>query len=77
MQLFRSEAYDRSYKSAVALGANAGRSDPLGATLVQGGANFSVFSRNASAIELLLFDEEDAAPSPVIRIDPETNRTYH
>ena len=36
--------------------AGTGRSFPLGATLVDGGANFSVFSRTAECIELLLFD---------------------
>jgi glycogen operon protein len=51
---------------------------PLGATLINGGANFSVFSRSASSIELLLFDGVDhARPSRVIPIDPVTNRTYH
>jgi glycogen operon protein len=55
-----------------------GRSSPLGATLVDGGHNFSVFSRSASAVELHLFDrEDDARPARVIPIDPETNRTYH
>ena len=48
-----------------------GRSSPLGATIVTGGVNFSVFSRNAAAIELLLFDrEDDARPSRVIPLDP-------
>jgi glycogen operon protein len=56
----------------------AGRSFPLGARLVAGGANFSVFSRSAAGIELLLFDRvEDARPSRVIPIDPAANRTYH
>ncbi|WP_245632339.1 hypothetical protein [Edaphobacter aggregans] len=51
---------------------------PIGATLVSGGANFSVFSRSAERIELLFFDRvEDARPSRVIPIDPFTNRTYH
>ena len=55
-----------------------GHSFPLGATLVAGGANFSVFSRSAASIELLLFDRvEDACPSRVIPIDPAANRTYH
>ena len=50
----------------------------MGATLVSGGANFSVFSRSATGIELLLFDRaDDARPSRVIPIDPSTNRTYH
>lgn len=45
----------------------AGRSAPLGATVVDGGVNFSVFSRNATGMELVLFDREDEAlPSRVI-----------
>jgi glycogen operon protein len=42
------------------------------------GANFSVFSRHATGVELLLFDrDDDPRPSRVIRIDPAANRTYH
>jgi isoamylase len=55
-----------------------GCSSPIGATLVSGGANFSVFSRTATKIELLLFDgANDAHPACVVPIDPLTNRTYH
>ena len=55
-----------------------GGSFPIGATLVTGGANFCVFSRSATSIELLLFEEvDDARPSRVIPIDPLANRTYH
>ena len=55
-----------------------GSSFPIGATLVDGGANFSLFSRTAASIELLLFDRvEDARPARVIRMDPSANRTYH
>jgi glycogen operon protein len=40
--------------------------------------NFSIFSRKATAVELLLFDrEDDANPARSITIDPATNRTYH
>lgn len=54
------------------------RSAPLGATIADGGANFSVFSRNASGVELLFFDRtDDAKPARVVRLDPVTNRTYH
>jgi glycogen operon protein len=57
---------------------NVGRSSPPGATVNDGGANFSLFSRTATGVELLLFDrEDDAEPSRVIRLDPATNRTYH
>lgn len=52
----------------------AGRTAPLGATVVDGGVNFSVFSRNANSVELLLFeDTEDSHPIAVIPLD----RTYH
>ncbi len=40
--------------------------------------NFSLFSRKASAVELLLFyREDDAEPANVIRFDPFANHTYH
>lgn len=56
----------------------AGRSSPLGARILPGGVNFSVYSRSALRVELLLFDrEDDAAPARAIRIDPMANRTYH
>ncbi|HTY25768.1 MAG TPA: glycogen debranching protein GlgX [Desulfomonilaceae bacterium] len=55
-----------------------GRSAPLGATIIDDGVNFSIFSRNASSVELLLFDrEDDAQPADSIRLDPAANRTYH
>ena len=55
-----------------------GRSSPLGATLSPEGTNFSVYSKHATAVELLLFDcVDDARPARVIRIDPASNRTYH
>ena len=55
-----------------------GRSFPLGASLAAGGANFSVFSRYASAVQLLLFDRaDDVSPARVIDLDPRTQRTYH
>ena len=60
------------------LSENTGRSSPLGATVADSGVNFSVFSRNASGVELLFFDrEDDARPARVIRLDPAANRTYH
>src|SRR5215472_12309063 len=54
-----------------------GNSSPLGATIVPGGVNFSVFSRGATAVDLLLFDREDDPRPRVIPIDPLANRTYH
>jgi glycogen operon protein len=55
-----------------------GRSSPLGATVVDGGVNFSLFSRPAAGVELVFFDrEDDAGPARALGLDPATNRTYH
>jgi glycogen operon protein len=54
-----------------------GSSSPLGATLRPEGVNFSVFSKHAAGLELLLFDHVGDAPARVIRLDPGANRTYH
>src|SRR6516225_4837476 len=57
---------------------NIGRSFPIGATVVDGGVKFSLFSRTATGVDLLFFDrDDDATPSRVVRIDPVANRTYH
>ena len=41
-----------------------------------GGVNFSIYSRNAPGMELILFDrDDDPQPSRVIPIDAATNRT--
>jgi glycogen operon protein len=56
----------------------AGSGTPLGASLQAGGVNFSVYSKHATRVELLLFDDRNAAaPSTVIPLDPRSNRTYH
>ncbi len=55
-----------------------GRSYPLGATFFDGGVNFCVYSHNGTSVELLFFDHADAPkPSRVIRLDPDTNRTFY
>ena len=55
-----------------------GLSAPLGATVYSGGVNFSVFSKTATLIELLLFDDEKAAqPAKIIALDSNRQRTYH
>ena len=54
-----------------------GRPHPLGATVDQEGVNFSVFSRNATAVELLLFDQhDDVQPIQIIKLEPATNQTF-
>ena len=53
-------------------------SSPLGASLLPHGVNFSVFSRDAEGLDLLLFDAaDDARPSRVVPFDPRKNRTDH
>ncbi|MBS0262275.1 MAG: glycogen-debranching protein, partial [Planctomycetes bacterium] len=55
-----------------------GSASPLGASLIDGGVNFSLFSRNATSVELLLFaNPEDPEPARVITLDPIENHTYH
>ncbi|MCA9102380.1 MAG: glycogen debranching protein GlgX [Planctomycetales bacterium] len=49
----------------------------MGATCTDAGVNFCVYAKHANMIELLLFDRaEDKRPSQVIRLDPDTHRTY-
>lgn len=56
----------------------AGRTAPLGATVGDEGTNFSVYSREAQGVELLLFDAvDDARPATTIFLQPAQNRTYH
>ena len=67
-------AIDPSPRSAAA----AGTAFPLGATVLPHGVNFSVFSKDALALDLLLFGAaDDPHPSRVIPFDPATNRTDH
>ena len=56
---------------------SSGHSAPLGATVSAGGVNFSVYSRDATGVDLLLFDAaEDPKPSHIVSLDP-ANHTYH
>ncbi|HCM26612.1 MAG: glycogen debranching enzyme GlgX [Treponema sp. GWB1_62_6] len=53
-----------------------GKPLPLGAELSDGGVNFSLFSRHATAVSLELFNEPFAEkPYAVLRMDPHRNRT--
>jgi glycogen operon protein len=55
-----------------------GASAPLGAAVSADGVNFSIFSRRATGLDLLLFDHAQAAtPSRVIHLDPAADRSYH
>jgi glycogen operon protein len=62
----------------MSVSAQAGQPYPLGATVVKGGVNFSLYSRDATGVELVFFArEEDPKPASVVRFDPIVNRTYH
>lgn len=55
-----------------------GSSFPLGSTLRPGGANFSVYAKNATSVELLFFDKaDDDQPSRIVPLDALRNRTFH
>jgi isoamylase len=54
-----------------------GQSHPLGSTVTPGGTNFSLWSRSATSMDLLLYDGQDLfVPTRVIRLDPRVNRTF-
>jgi isoamylase len=56
----------------------AGQPYPLGATVQGDGVNFSLFTKNATAVELLLFDRFDAPrPRRVLQLDPKVHRTFY
>jgi len=58
--------------------ADAGTPHPVGATPDDAGVNFSLFSANATGVELLLFDQHDAPePFQTIALDPSVNKTFH
>jgi isoamylase len=53
-------------------------SSPLGAWPSTEGVNFSVFSKHATGVQLLLFDGvDDSRPARIVRLDPSADRTYH
>ena len=55
-----------------------GKSFPLGATVYPDGVNFCLYSQNAEAIELLLFDTSNASqPVQIIKLDPLLNKTCY
>ncbi len=55
-----------------------GKSHPLGATINPGGVSFCVYSKHATLVELLLFEQIDAdRPSQLFRLNPAQHRTGH
>ena len=56
---------------------DAGRHLPPGAHPDAGGVNFSIFARDATAVELRLFERADSeAPFQVMALDPNIHRTF-
>src|ERR1700679_2556011 len=56
----------------------AGLPYPLGPTITSDGTNFSVFSANATGLEIVFFDHaDDPRPTRVIPFDPALHRTSH
>src|SRR5215831_11168558 len=54
-----------------------GREYPLGATVVDGGVNFALYSRNASAVFLMLFDTPTGEPTDVIQLTNRDKFVWH
>jgi isoamylase len=55
-----------------------GEAHPLGATPDKAGVNFSIFSGNATSVDLLLFqNHDDPEPFQIITLDPYVNKTFH
>ena len=55
-----------------------GSSHPFGATVDEGGVNFSVYSASATSVQLLLFRHpKDLDPFRVIDLDPVANKSFY
>jgi glycogen operon protein len=52
--------------------------EPTGAKLKLDGVNFSIFSRHATSVELLLYDSADSLePIQAIHLENELNKTFY
>jgi len=54
-----------------------GKNFPLGATVVSGGVNFALYSKNATEVYLLLFDRPDGDPTDVIQLQERDKFVWH
>jgi isoamylase len=54
-----------------------GQSFPLGATVYPNGVNFSIFSKHAEVLELLLFDAPERKPNRIIQLNPQLHKTSY
>jgi isoamylase len=50
---------------------------PLGATLTPEGVNFALFSRSASEVHVVLFDDPAGEPTDVIRVENQSRFVWH
>ncbi|HBM16733.1 MAG TPA: glycogen debranching enzyme GlgX [Lentisphaeria bacterium] len=65
-------------KTLCAFETERGKPHPLGATVTKNGVNFSIFSRFAAKVELLIFNKEiDKEPCFTITLDNEFNKTFN
>jgi isoamylase len=53
-----------------------GSTFPLGATAMNGGVNFAIYSRNATDMDLVLFPSSTVPRVTFIKLDPAVNHTY-
>ncbi len=55
-----------------------GSPHPLGARPIDKGVHFSIYSKHAQRVELLLYDHADSdAPSRIVPLDGDAHRTWH
>ena len=54
-----------------------GKHYPLGATVHPSGVNFALYSKHASQVFLLLFDDPHGLPSEIIELQQRTRHTWH
>ena len=62
-------------KNTTAFRTERGTPAPLGATMRDGGVNFSIYSHHAESVELVLFDKRAADSAKTLRLDPLSHRT--
>lgn len=62
-------------KNTTAFRTERGTPAPLGATMRDGGVNFSIYSHHAESVELVLFDKRAADSATTLRLDPLSHRT--
>ncbi len=58
-------------------GVRPGTPSPLGATIAGSGTNFAVYSKDATAVDICIFDGDDATPVQTVRLPERTNFVWH